>query len=481
MSQQDNQLLSFKPFPQLRLQDWSLALLVLFLAFTVRSVNIGSPFGQYFDEIYYAAAASDYLHGRADSNEVHPPLGKLHIAAGMLACRTLNRVLPKTWQISSPVQRRAASLFCGLVLVWFTFLLAYRVSGGSRSLALLAMFLASIDFLQVVMARICMLDMIAAMWIVVGAYLAWCCVELAEQQDKRSYRWLLASALALGMSIACKWNGIFAAAALMMLLFFLALPVNAKEKAFCLDSYGCEGPQFGPNSSWLGVKKRWELVKSFHPWRRLFVIGGSFFSAWLLVYFCAYIPVFVRSGLFNWHSWQTIYNSHALMVTFHYDSQQFCHNYLSFFWQWPFVIRPVWLAYTNYPETLTCSGIIAFGCVIFWWTGLVYVGELFALGLSHNSRSFLFITFLWLAQWLCWAVSTTGGFIYYMLPGVPFMAIATAFVTEDWQNSRLHWLVIAFILLLTVFFLAYWPVLTNDPISVKYFDVIFPAWLPRWR
>ena len=86
-----------------------------------------------------------------------------------------------------------------------------------------------------------------------------------------------------------------------------------------------------------------------------------------------------------------------------------------------------------------------------------------------------------MGQWLLWAGSTTGGFIYYVLPGIPLMAIILAWVVWDWQEEGQRWLVGGYLGLITLAFIAYYPFLSFMPASRELFAWLFPPSLTLWR
>ena len=124
------------------------------------------------------------------------------------------------------------------------------------------------------------------------------------------------------------------------------------------------------------------------------------------------------------------------MFAFRYDAKQFTHSYLSYFWEWPLVLRPVWLYFESNAQHTVINGIVAFGSVLFWWPGLVYLAESGYYGVKECDAAKLYLVGMWLVQWLLWSSSTTGGFIYYMLPGVPMMALVAALALLAFLRQR---------------------------------------------
>ncbi|MBQ7528488.1 phospholipid carrier-dependent glycosyltransferase [bacterium] len=409
-------------------RSWFLFLLVLSFAFFLRGWRLSFPQEVYFDETFYVPAAESYLQGTQDDNFCHPPLAKIQIAWGMVLGRALG--------LSEAVGWRFTGLILGVAIVALSYLLAYRLSGGDTSLALLTSFLVSADFMEIVLSRICILDIILAFWTLLGTYFSWLYIE------KKEFRWALFSALAFAVSIACKWNGLFCAFTAWLLM------------------------------SLLGGEVRWQkFVK----------LALLFVAAWLGVYVLSFGPRFCHSG-FTLETCQDIYRDHLRMIEFRYDVQQFNHRYMSQFWSWPLVLRPIWFYYEEYGEGLSklISGICCLGSPVLWWPGLAFLLELFYSGWQKREAKFIFIGASWLGQWIFWAVSTTGGFIYYVICGVPFISLAMAWVISDWLKSGNKATVITYLTVLSVALVAYYPLLVAIPVPVRWFRLVFPFFLKTW-
>ncbi len=431
-------------------RDWLLLILVTLFALGVRCWRLDQPREKYFDEIYYTVAAQDYLSHRPDSNTVHPPLAKIHIAAGMLLADRLDALLGPDDDIPDTAEWRLASLVSGTLVVPLTFLLGFRMTRGNRSVATCAAFLVAIDFMSVTVSRICMLDMVLSLWMLVGLYCAWRYLEESWAASSLRWHWAVMAALAFGVATACKWNGLFGAFGACVAMLLYGAP----------EAPGPEASRKDQTLRWLGPPVLMALAIP-------------------LVYVLSYGVLFYQEGTLGAPAWEKIYGFHKLMVEFRFDAKQFHHQYLSYFWEWPLVLRPIWFYYEA--EQGRVAGIVAFGSVAFWWTGLLYVVEVGINAVTNRDRACGFLALTWVAQWLLWASSTTGGFIYYILPGVPMLALATALVLDDWLDSRGRWLALVYLVVLSALFVAYLPFLTAMPASQGLFDVLFPAWAGRWR
>lgn len=376
----------------------------------LRFADLASPAHQYFDEIYYVGGAHDFLAGRPDSNNVHPPLGKLEIAAGIWLVQGLGGPEPLGW--------RLASAFAGLGSLVLTWCLARQLL--NQRAAWLAVALVGLDFLQHVQSRVAMLDELQCFWILAGFVLV----------AARPRAWEWTSALCFGCATACKWNGLFAAAA-----------------------------------AAAGI---WWQTRRF-PWRLLFVFGITLPS----VYLASYAPHFLRGGSFS-----EVVGFHQRMWDFRYNPAEFQHRYLSSFWSWPLIFRPVWYLFEQEPERV--RGIVALGNPLFWGFGLLLLLDQLLNRQRRASWNAPLVVCAILLQWLPWATATTGGFLYYMLPITPFYALLVARELDDWFNEPLsRALAVLYLVSLLASFAAFLPFLNGWWVPRRYFEVLF--FLPGWK
>jgi dolichyl-phosphate-mannose-protein mannosyltransferase len=157
----------------------------LLLAFVFCSFRLGIPNHLVFDETYYVPAASALLAGKADPNNVHPPLAKLLMAGSI-------RIFG-----NKPFAWRFPSLLSFMLALFFFFILANDLfSQNSVWLPLGASLLYLFDGISYVQSRIAMLDMPMTGFLIPSIY----CFR------KQKY-WL--SSIFLGLSLLCKWGGFF--------------------------------------------------------------------------------------------------------------------------------------------------------------------------------------------------------------------------------------------------------------------------------
>ena len=418
-------------------QHWLLLGAILLLGVFMRGCLLGFPPNKFFDEIYYVDAANDYLKGIADANSVHPPLAKIQLAAAMLLfdVAKLNGLI----NLEDTVGWRLAPALAGVGTVGLTAWLAFVVLRRPRA-ALLAAALVAVEHLSVAESRICTLDSIQTFWIMLGIC---CAAERIWRSDND--KWLWFSALALGVATGCKWNGLFAAAGVVLALWTLRVG---------------------------------ELPKS-HPLKVLLlyalVIPG--------IYALAYIP-YARTLPPAKQTVSQVFSDvkaqHIRMWKFRKDPKQFKHQYLSSMYQWPFVFRPIWFHFRS-EANHTCTGIVAFGMVPFYWLSVYLLLECLAGAWTREYwdpvGQFLFITYG--SQYFLWVSSWTG-FFYYMLPLVPIMAVVVARQLDNWLRYRqFRKYAVGFLIMLAVMTLLYFPFMCGLNVPYKYFQTLFfvPSWV----
>jgi dolichyl-phosphate-mannose-protein mannosyltransferase len=459
----------------------------------LRCYHLGFPGRQMFDEVYYVPAAEDYISCRADTNSVHPPLAKIQMAliyvvVDGLGFRNPDSGLP---QLSQPEAWRIPSLLFGILTLWWTHRLAWAVC-RRRFFANTALFFVASDFLCIVQSRIAMLDQIQAFWILAGltATAELLCQTSEELEDPknrlRSNSQLWGAGICFGIATACKWNGVAAAAG-----------------AFA----GLLGLVRTPYSQQLGLAGKLKVFA-------VFLVTGL--GVYILSYgpYVGYtpfqnpaLPPVERKGLSA--ATQDIVGFHKRMIRFRYNKKEFVHRYLSPFWQWPLVARPVWYLYDEFPtssaspdspsptlspskakqeqseskpsdQPKTVNGIVAIGSVIFWWPAFLLLLESAYLTVRRrssleNSDVVSQICFcFYFPQWLFWIAGTTGGFFYYMLPMVPVMALVMArYVEEEYNSKSGPILAKAYLVVIVVALILYYPLLTGISVPEVYFRRLF--------
>lgn len=413
--------------------DLVFVVLLMALGFALRAWDVEKPAKMYFDEIYYVEAANALWQGQPDPNSVHPPLGKWLIAAGIYAGEQF--LSPST---PEPFKWRLASVLAGTLAVGVTYALALLLFNFNRPAAFFAGLIVATEHLHIATSRIAMLDPMLGLFCLVGMAAAFMYFLGGHE------RWAVASAVTLGLATGIKWSGLFTAFGCLLAGYW----IDRKE----LDH---------------------TRTQRYFFWLLLLVPLG---------FFASYFHLFLSDG-FSMETFKTIFGQGERMVDFRYDAGQFTHRYLSYFWSWPLVLNPIWLLFEQDKGQATVQAVCAMGVPLFWWGFTVLLLERTYSSFRNNDAINGALVILWVCQWLPWAVSTTGGFFYYMLTEVPIMALlvgkllADLFRLEDalGEGRWRGWLLLAVYL---IGFLVYLPFALGRPAKRSYFDkVFFSQWI----
>jgi dolichyl-phosphate-mannose--protein O-mannosyl transferase len=421
-----------------------LALILLF-SFGIRFYRLGIPDSYYFDEVYFAFTAQEMAKGNRAAWEssakapedlayewTHPPLGKEISALGILIFG--NNTFG--WRFFQSVFGALGALFI--------YLLGKELF-GSKSAGLIASILYSFESFVFVLSRITMVDIFIAVFLILASLFI---VKYARTR-RNTYLFLTGFFCGAGMSI--KWSGVYiteflAGVALFLMYYFEVYTTKVRDKEFI--------------ASLLKIIPRMALAFIVIP---------------VLVYLATYIPYF-----YNGNSFQDFLTLQGNMFGYHGGVTQ-SHPYQSSWWQWPLMLRPVFLHYADLGKGLR-SDIYLMGNIFIWYTGLLFL----ILGIIQVVRKetppLLFTVLSVFAYWLPWAFSPRKVvFLYHFLPSLIFILLtSTYFLNELWKSSRRGKILVAvyFCIAGGVFFY-FFPVLSALPI--KNMDINRYMWLSTWR
>ena len=155
------------------------------------------------------------------------------------------------------------------------------------------------------------------------------------------------------------------------------------------------------------------------------------------------------------------------------------HADSSSWWQWPLTLEPVryfvahrrgeaMLILGNGNPALYLPMVLAVAWVgVDWW------------GRRPAALWILMIGFF--GQWLPWALSPRGTFVYHFLPAVPFGCIALAvLVAAGWnRGGAWRWGAVTYVVAAAALFLWFYPL--NTAAILTDTQVAQRLWLPSWR
>ncbi|MDQ2653307.1 MAG: phospholipid carrier-dependent glycosyltransferase [Chloroflexota bacterium] len=418
-----------------------LFVLLATLALLLSTQRLATPPRYVFDELYYVYTAQHYVDGQEAYDAAilprddpalewtHPPLAKLIIAGGILAAG------------DNPVGWRLASVLFGVAGVCLTCLLGFSLSGqlavgaGAGSLLLL-------DNLYLVESRTGMSNLIYTVFTLAALAACYRALTLPVAQARLP---LLLTGVFLGLALATKWS----AAALW---------------------------------GWVGIAllwRGWQLYRA--PGATLRHLGRDWALPVALAMLVTPALIYAASWLhffLTGHSLADLFTLHQEMFRYH-RNLGVVHADSSAWWEWPLTLQPVHYFQARRPgEVMMVLGngnpalylpmaLAVAWVAVDWW--------------GRRSAALWILLIGFFGQWLPWALSPRGTFVYHFLPAVPFGCIALGvLVAAGWRRGGAwRWGAVAYVVTVGALFLWFYPL--NTAVTLTTEQVAQRLWLPSWR
>jgi dolichyl-phosphate-mannose--protein O-mannosyl transferase len=430
--------------------DRAAAIAITLIALALRLAGVAHPDEIVFDEVYYAQDACWYLYAsparcgvEIETSRSHPPLGKWLIAGGI----RLFGYHPLGWRIPS--------VLAGTLTVLLLYLLARRLLRSTMAASLAAGLLA-LDHLHFVHSRVAMLDIFLTLFIVAAML---CLVRDRDDLVARSalpgapaslaarlWRpWRVAAGVAAGLAVATKLPGIYVVGAL------VALTVLWEA---------CARGSLRPATVWRALREEGASICLY-----LVVVPAAIYA----LSYLGRLP-----GALTVPPWQSgsflraVASRQLAMLRFHvgYFGD---HPYQSPAWSWLLLKRPIVYFFNESPQAV--REILALGSPLIWWPSLaaaVYVG---VRAVRHGRADGPELPILagiaaTYGPWLLLARSRSFVFLYYVLPTIPFLCLALAYVVQTRRRTgRARALAAAMAAAALAGFMFYYPVMTARPLA----------------
>lgn len=424
-----------------RIDGWTFAALVAIGIFIfLRLWRLGSPAATVFDEVYFPKMAYQYLTGEAFF-DIHPPLGKLMIAAAEIIAG------------NTPIGWRLMSAITGVLMLPAAYWATSQIFNDRRA-GLIAALLVAMDGLFIVYARTGLMDgfMLLFGLAALGFTWQWRRAWLNENNAslKQSAPLFLAGAAA-GLALAVKWIGVG----------FLPL-VGAAALLTLLTS------------------------KTGRPAKKLYLY-------WAIAFIAIPLIVYTLPFLANWRGdfWAEFADWHRQSWNYnvHLDAT---HPYSSQWWSWPFLIRPIWFYYQSNAGIVT--GVDGLGNPLVWWGGtLAIVYSLLVVGYqlaakgklkqqlinSQELAPLLFVLAGWAIFYLPWAAVGRVLFLYHYFGSYLFAILVAAWwLSQSFKAARSRLSVAAVLSAAAAVALAFAPIWIAYPIPQAWFDRLM--WFKTW-
>jgi len=416
-------------------------ILIALASFVLRIINLGTPKGLVFDEVYYVDGARDLLKygvevtGAQPEFIVHPPVGKWLIASGI-----------KLFGDSEFGWRFASAVFGTLLILLFARLV--HVLFYSPLLTALGAALMAVDGLQLVHSRTALLDLFLTFFTLLGVLL-W---------HRNRHIW---AGVAFGLAIGCKWSAIYFVAIIGLIAVYRIL-----------------------------IEK--DIRKSVKPIAAKFAQYGLLP---VLVYTMTWVGWLVSD-----RGWSRQWSNNPLTSLLHYHSEMLNfhtgltdkHPYQANPWSWLIMGRPTSFFYAS-PKGCAAENcaqeVLALGTPVLWWVGTiaiaVVVGYWIKSLVQHRSDSALNIVVLGIAAgYLPWfAMQQRTVFSFYAIVIEPFLLLAIVYCAKSILDSNLkpansQSIVGGTFALIVLCFLFFLPLFTGQVITYEDWDL--RMWFESW-
>ena len=457
--------------------------------------NISYMNSMYFDEIYFARSAYEYVHGIDVYEWTHPPVAKIIMAFPILLFGF------------SPFVVRLMGNIAGILIIPVMYILGKKLF-KNRKYAFLSGMIMMFDNFHMVESRIALSDSYQILFILLSVLFMVCYLKLEKNDSfKKKAIYLIMSGIFIGLSIGVKWNALYVGLGL-FIVFFIHL---FKEYNFSIIKYiknkdNIEkileniiyivlipyslfyllyliiGYNYAKTVLYVYIflillimciqffkflRKDKYLLKLF------FVCVVSFILIPLIIYVLSYI-LFPNVSYYD-GTLSGIFDINKMMYDYHAKLDA-THPFSSSWYQWPIMYKPVWF-YSGTFDSLKLS-IVDIGNPVVWWFGIVSFIYVLISAIKKNSISKFLLIFI-LSTFVPYIFIGRIMFMYHYYITLPFVMLGIVafikWISEKFNNQRFYW---AYIATMIITFIIFYPVTVGMPISEEYVSSI--RWLSSW-
>ena len=416
-------------------------ILIAIVSFFLRVINLGTPKGFVFDEVYYVDGARDFLkygvevEGSKPEFVVHPPTGKWCIALGI-------RIFGDNefgWRITAAI--------AGTLIILIAARLAHELFNSPFLTAITAALMAC-DGLLLVHSRTALLDLFLTLFVLVAAYFWF-----------RQQFWY--AGLFFGLALATKWSALYFIA----LFGFVSVCRLLRESALK------------------------ESVRTIRI--RVLQFGLVPFG----IYILSWVGWFVSN-----RGWDRTYASNPISSLIYYHQQMLDfhtslvtkHPYQANPWGWLIMRRPTSFFYES-PQGCgsdSCAQeVLALGTPVLWWSATIAVITLIGLWWwqvynQKIDRTLSFIMLGIIAGYLPWFFfQKRTVFSFYAVVFEPFLVLAIVycaklFMDKSKNPANAQVIILGFVAVVFLNFLYFLPIYLGEVITYEQWRM--RMWLSSW-
>ena len=388
----------------------------------------------FFDEVFYVSSAESYLKLQQPWEWTHPPLGKLIIASGIL----IFGYNPFGWRIMGVI---FATLMIPLIYVLGKKLFKTWIGAFTSA------FLLTFDFMHFTMARMATVDTFVVFFSLASQFFFLIYIQnVLKKGWKVSTLPLFLSVFFFALGFSTKWISLFGFVGQLVILLVLRLKPKLKGGWLCVKINGFFG----------------------YPSFRLFM----FLEFAMFIYFLTYIP-----NMLAGYTLTNVFQLQGYMFAYH-SELTLSHPFGSKWWSWPLILRPLWL-FVSYLPGHVVSTIVLMGNPAVWWGGFIFVILAIQVAVRRKNFACIFITVLFLFQWVSYVFISRTTFIYHFYSCVPFVCLASSYFLDRYWNRKLgKAAALAYFVVVIVLFQIFYPAISGTPAPVSQIDSL--KWLESW-
>ncbi len=518
---------------------WAIAWLGLWLvALGLRLWGLGRFNTLVFDEIYFVKYANNYLN-QVPFFDSHPPLSKYLIALGIWLGRHWGDTVANA-EAGSPlttISYRWLNAVTGSLLPLVLGAIAWELT-HHRGFALLSGALLTLDGLYLVESRYGLNNVYLVGFGLLGVYGVLRAVW--ARGDRARWGWLTAAGLAIGGTVAVKWNGLGFSLAI-ALVWFVAwgrhwlgvLRPRRRITRFETVGWGATGwGATGWGAAGWGAPNLGKAIARISPLAMIWTLG----IVPAIVYGLVWIPHLQLNPS------DTFWDLQRRMLTYHQNigSGPDTHPYCSRWYTWPLLLRPIAYFYAKVPQgaplpvaktpplppgTLAqVYDVHALGNPILWWSATGAIVLILLIGVAQGIERWCCRSTLtygrkpWRspgpiapiprlahlplgpggwpvagilltgygANWLPWALVSRCTFLYHYMGALALAIGSLAWVLVGWWEAGGAWRrgAIALVGAIAIAFLFWLPIYWGWPLSPRAWQLRLwhfqPPWLPQW-
>ncbi len=403
--------------------------------------------GTYFDEVYHARTAYEYINGIEAYEWTHPPLGKLIIAIGI----KIFGMNPFGWRVMGTI--------VGILMLPILYVMA-KMLFKKTGYAAFATILLSFDFMHFTQTRIATIDVYATFFIMLMYLFMYKFYE--ENYNvctvKKPFKYLAFAGLCFGLGVASKWTCVYAGVGLAVIFAIYMVKRFMEYRRYETEKY-------------------MENTIKVLLWCVLFfvIIPAA-------IYVLSYLPyAFLETNEFTfsniWRIQKNMFNYHSGLEAEHYFSSPW--------YEWPLMIKPMWYHITRLPGERIMT-ISAFGNPAVWWIGIPATAATlyYVITDRKNSKAGWLILIGYAAQYLPWVLIGRIVFIYHYFPSVPFVVLMITYTLKKiYETAKNKKAVVlgagVYVTVVIVLFVMFYPAISGAETDQSYIKNVL-TWFDGW-